>query len=275
MKLAINYSPQTAELLANQRVEFDLYKTTEWPEMIAEAEKQRPATVHFPLMAGRHNIDEVGIPLIEDRLASTATSYVNTHLAPHAKDFDMVFDTRDERYLEPLVEAMETDIARMVEHFGSEKIILENANYDPNYQMPVLVIYPEVITRVVDETGCGLLLDLAHARMSAVYLGIDMKEYINRLPLNALRELHVAGTRYIEEQKRLVDHYPMTDVDWMLTEWALDNIHKGEWPEPNVVALEYGGTNAFFSANSEVPVLARDIPRLRELVLGIEESSLH
>lgn len=48
----------------------------------------------------------------------------------------------------------------------------------------------------------------------------------------------------------------MTDVDWMLTEWALDNIHKGEWPEPNVVALEYGGTNAFFSANSEVPVLA-------------------
>jgi uncharacterized protein (UPF0276 family) len=275
MKLAINYSPQTAELLAKQRVEFDLYKTTEWPEMIAEAQKQCPATVHFPLMAGRHNIDAVGIPLIEDRLATTATVYVNTHLAPHAKDFDMVFDTRDKRYLEPLVEAMETDIVRMVEHFGSEKIILENANYDPNYQVPVLVIYPEVITRVVDKTNCGFLLDLAHARMSAVYLGIDMKEYINRLPLYALRELHVAGTRYVEEQKRLVDHYPMTDDDWALTEWALDNIHKGEWPEPNVVALEYGGTNAFFSENSEVPVLAHDIPRLRELILGVEESSLH
>lgn len=169
--------------------------------MIAEAKKQRPATVHFPLMAGRHNIDAVGIPLIEDRLASTATIYVNTHLAPHAKDFDMVFDTRNERYLEPLVEAMETDIARMVEHFGSEKIILENANYDPNYQMPVLVIYPEVITRVVEETKCGLLLDLAHARMSAVYLGIDMKEYINRLPLYALRELHVAGEDAMSKNK--------------------------------------------------------------------------
>ncbi len=114
----------------------------------------------------------------------------------------------------------------MIDHFGSENVILENANYDPNYQVPTLVIQPEVISRVVAESGCGLLLDLAHARMSAVYLGIDMREYISRLPVHALRELHVAGTRYVAEQQRLVDHYPMTDEDWSLTEWALDNIHQ-------------------------------------------------
>src|SRR3954447_26332560 len=79
MKLAINYSPQTADLLASKRVEFDLYKTTEWPDMIAAAEVQRPAYVHFPLMAGRHNINDVGPARIKELLATTATPYVNTH----------------------------------------------------------------------------------------------------------------------------------------------------------------------------------------------------
>ncbi|MBA3869345.1 MAG: DUF692 family protein [Anaerolineae bacterium] len=275
MKLAINYSPQTADLLASKRVEFDLYKTTEWPDMIAVAEKQRPAYVHFPLMAGRHNIDKVGPARIQELLDTTATPYVNTHLAPHAKDFNMVFTSTDERYIEPLVEAMMQDIHRLIELFGRDRIILENANYDPNYQMPTLIIRPEIITRVVEESGCGLLLDLAHARMSAVYLGIDTQEYVSRLPLSALRELHVAGTRYVAEQERLVDHFPMTDEDWALTEWALDNIHSGAWPEPKIVGLEYGGTGVFFGANSDVDVLVHDIPRLRELVLGVGIPSSH
>ena len=275
MKLAINYSPQTADLLAAKRVEFDLYKTTEWSEMIAAAEVQRPAYVHFPLMAGRHNIDEVGVARIQELLKTTATPYVNTHLAPHAKDFDMVFTSSEKRYVAPVIEAMLKDIQAMIGYFGRENIILENANYDPNYQIPTLAIQPEIITQMVRETGCGLLLDLAHAHMSAFYLGIDTKEYINNLPIEAMRELHIAGTRYMDEQKRLVDHYPMTEADWSITEWALENIHSGAWPEPKIVGLEYGGTGKFFGANSDVNVLASDIPRLRELVLGVGIPSSH
>ena len=275
MKMAINYSPQTAELLSSNKVAFDLYKTTEWPEMIAAAEVQRPAYVHFPLMAGRHNVEAVGLDRIEALLNSTATPFVNTHLAPHAKDFGIDFTTTDASHIDALVESMERDIVQMIEHFGSERIILENANYDPNYQVPTLVIQPDVITRVVDETDCGLLLDLAHARMSAVYLGVDTRDYISRLPVHALRELHVAGTRYIAEEQRLVDHYPMTDEDWWLTAWALENIHQGIWPEPNIVGLEYGGTGGFFGKNSDVDVLAHDIPRLAALVQGVSVPSSH
>ena len=32
-------------------------------------------------------------------------------------------------------------------------------------------VEPEVITRVVEESGCGLLLDISHARIVANYLG--------------------------------------------------------------------------------------------------------
>lgn len=269
MKLAINYSPQTAELLTAGRVNFDLYKTTEWPEMIAAAEAQRPAIAHFPLMAGRHNIEQVGVGRINEILQTTATEFVNTHLAPHAADFNITFITTDEGYIEPLFDAMMTDINQMIAHFGRENVILENANYDPNYQVPTLVIQPELISRVMNESGCGFLLDLAHAHMSASYFGVDTRDYIKRLPVHALRELHVAGTRYVPEQERLVDHYPMTDFDWSLTEWALENIHSGKWAEAAIVSLEYGGTGGFFSANSDIHVLANDVPRLRDLVQGV------
>lgn len=268
MKLAVNYSQQAARLLTAQRIEFDLYKTTEWPEMIAAAEEQRPAYVHFPLMAGRNNIDAVGLERIESILEATATPYVNTHLAPRAADFGILMTTTDVSAANELMAAMQLDIMALVEYFGADKVILENANYDPNYDIPTLMIEPEMICRAVDETGCGFLLDLAHARMSAAYFKLDTRDYIQQLPLHALCELHVAGTRYIEAESRLVDHYPMTADDWALAEWALGNIHAGEWPEPNIVALEYGGLGGFFAANSDPVVLGQDVPRLHKLVIG-------
>jgi uncharacterized protein (UPF0276 family) len=92
-----------------------------------------------------HDIGEVGAARIKELLDTTATPYVNTHLAPHAKDFDMEFTSTDERYIEPLVESMMQDIQAMIDHFGRERVILENANYDPNYQVPTLVIQPRFV----------------------------------------------------------------------------------------------------------------------------------
>lgn len=268
MKLAVNYSLQAAELLAAGRIDLDLYKTTEWPEMIAAAEEQRSAYVHFPLLAGRNNLAAVGVERIEEILETTATPYVNTHLAPRAADFGINMTTTDPTKANELLAAMQVDITALVEQFGADRVILENANYDPNYDIPTLVIAPEMIYRAVDETSCGFLLDLAHARMSAAYFKQETKDYIQQLPLHALCELHVAGTRYVEAEGRLCDHYPMTDEDWALTEWALGNIHAGAWPEPNIVALEYGGMGGFFADNSDPLVLTQEVPRLHKLVIG-------
>ncbi|MBN8618891.1 MAG: DUF692 family protein [Anaerolineae bacterium] len=274
MKLAVNYSLPCAELVERGRIDFDLYKTTEWAEMIEAAEAQRPAYVHFPFHAGRQNMESVGLEQVENLLATTATPYVNTHIAPRASDFGMDMRSTDETWLERLIPAMMADIEALTSFFGTEQVILENANYDPNYDIPILTIQPALIRRLVDETGCGLLLDLAHARMAAHYFGMETQAYIEQLPLYALCELHVAGTRYDDEQQRLVDHYPMTEVDWETTEWALQNIHAGEWPEPRIVALEYGGTGSFFSANSDPLVLKTDVPRLYKLVQGMGITSL-
>lgn len=269
MKLAVNYSPQAAELFDAGKITFDLYKCPDWPDMIETARAQRPVYVHFPLMAGRADIEKVGWHKITTLVASTQTPFVNTHLAPRASDFGVPLETTDPTRTRELVSAMMADIERLVSRFGRERIILENANWDPNYEIPRPVIESEVLNGVVYESGCGFLLDLAHARMSAVYLGLEPRDYVASLPVDRLRELHVAGTRYDKQEARLVDHFPMTPPDWELAEWALGRIHRGDWPQPEIVALEYGGMGPGFAWRSEAAVIAADVPRLYDLVNAV------
>ncbi|HLV36123.1 MAG TPA: hypothetical protein VKY59_13445, partial [Spirillospora sp.] len=60
MKFALNYSPQAAELLRAGDIDIDLFKCPDWPHLIEQARQQRPVYIHFPLVAGQHNIDQVG-----------------------------------------------------------------------------------------------------------------------------------------------------------------------------------------------------------------------
>lgn len=269
VKLAINYSPQAAALLEQGKIEFDLYKCAPWPEMIAAARAQRPVYVHFPLLAGRGNIEKLGCERISDLLEETETRYVNTHLAPRAGDFDGVtVDTRDSAAAERLIEAMQADIAALVNRFGADRVILENACWDPDpeWQIPRIVLEPEVIARVVCESECSFLLDVAHVRLNAMRLEMDERDYLARLPVECLRELHITGVLYDDDKQRYCDHFPMTSKDWALAEWVLGRIRRGEWPRPWVVTLEYGGTGPGFAWRSKEEVLAEDAPRMAALV---------
>lgn len=267
MKIALNYSPQAARLLDEGAIALDYYKCPDWPDMVATASQQRPVYVHFPLMAGRHNHDQVGWEKIDSLLAATATPYINTHLAPRASDFaGLTLDTADPDDDRRLRDAMMDDIQVMIERFGAERVILENATWDPSYAIPGLVLKTERISQIVRDTGAGFLLDVAHARCSAAYLGLDPRDYMNQLPVDRLKELHVTGVTYDTSQNRLNDHFPMTAADWELTEWALEKIHSGAWATPWAVALEYGGVGPGFGWRSHAEVIAVEVPRLTALV---------
>ena len=271
MKLAVNYSPEAAQLLADYQIEIDVYKCPDWPDLIATAQQQRPSYVHFPMLAGRDDIEKTGWDKIATLLDTTDTPYVNTHLAPRASDFaDMPLDTTDPIKADILMAAMKRDIQPLTERFGSERIIAENAMWDTGWEIPRPVLEPEIITQVVRDTGVGFLLDLAHARVTSLQLGLDVRDYVARLPLEHLRELHITGTRYEIEKQRWNDHFPMTEPDWALAEWAMEQIQAGRWPQPWVVSLEYGGIGPAFEWRSKSDVIAQDVPRLAALVQGVK-----
>lgn len=270
MKFALNHSPQAAALLAAGTIEIDLYKAADWPDMIAEARAQRPVYVHFPLLAGRGLPDDARRAAIEAMWASTDTPHLNTHLAPHAGQMGVALETTSAADAVRLIDAMLQDIWPLVERYGSSRVVLENAIWDPTYAIPRPVLEPSVICRVVYETGCGFLLDAAHAVASARYLGVDERAYINALPVDRLRELHITGVRYLDG--RWHDHYPLTDDDWALTEWVFARMRAGDWQTPWAAAFEYGGSGAHFIHRSDPAVIAEQVPRLYALAHSVPEA---
>ncbi len=65
-------------------------------------------------------------------------------------------------------------------------LLLENSP-DSNEEHEVFDIYPQVesefITKFVEHNDTDFLLDIAHAKVAALYRGWDIKEYIFKLPL--------------------------------------------------------------------------------------------
>ena len=266
MNFAINYSPQAAELLATGRIEIDLFKTPPWPEMIAKAERQRPVAVHFGLHAGTGRLAQTDWAEIESFLKSTATSYVNAHLAADARDgvsFDC--DNPDPDEVEQIIADTHADVAALVTHFGPERVIVENAPYrEGQGHVNRVSVLPGVITEVIETHGCGLLLDISHARISADTLGMAAKDYIRALPVARLRELHFTGLHDLGGGF-LMDHLPVLEDDWPWLDWMLEGIEKRDWGTAHMLAFEYGGDgNEFFEAHSDPAVIARDVPRMYE-----------
>jgi uncharacterized protein (UPF0276 family) len=110
-------------------------------------------------------------------------------------------------------------------------LLLENVDHWPLPEVDLAVL-PDFIAQVISETGCGFLLDTAHAKISAHWREWDVREYIERLPLKHVVEIHVCGTGW--EGGQIVDiHSPMEDEDYALLQWLLRRTR------PRAITLEY------------------------------------
>lgn len=265
MLLALNYSSKAAALLAEGRIEIDRFKTPPWPEMIAQAARYRPVAVHFDLRAGSGQLEQhADWAQIERILNTTATRYVNLHLAADARDglpFDTDAPSKAERA--QILSNLHADVSAAVSRFGAEKVILENSPYRRGEgRINVFCALPEVIHEVVTAHHCGLLLDISHARISAASLGLEAHDYMLALPLEALRELHFTGLHEWENGV-LMDHLGVLESDWPWLDWVLEGIRESGWGRPHLLAFEYGGDgHPFFSAHTDPAVIVRDVPLL-------------
>ena len=90
----------------------------------------------------------------------------------------------------------------------------------------------ETISEILGLTRADLLLDIAHARVVASVLGLDVHEYLGGLPLEKTRQIHISGPR--AKGGTLYDaHEELMEEDYRLLAWVLER------SEPEVVTLEY------------------------------------
>lgn len=261
MNFAINYSPQAAVLLRNGHIEVDYFKTPPWPDMIAEAETLRPITVHFDFRAG--DLGQPDWSAVENFLARTETAYVNLHLGVTAAEMPHlpVDAPPSTAQREEIIDRMLANVNILTSRFGTERVIAENIPFRLKENSNVWAcVEPAVISTVIERSGCGLLLDISHARIAAQSLGLDGRAYIEALPVKRLCELHFTGLH--DWSGYAMDHLEILEADWPWLDWALEKIDSGAWGRAHMLAFEYGGTGEFFQRFSDPQVIAAQAPRL-------------
>ncbi|MEZ4225599.1 MAG: DUF692 domain-containing protein [Polyangiaceae bacterium] len=85
-----------------------------------------------------------------------------------------------------------SDRLRRVEDALGKPMCLENISY---YAHPGRPEMPEAefISRILEKSGAGLLLDVNNVWVNAQNHGFDARDFVTALPLNTVREIHIAG----------------------------------------------------------------------------------
>jgi len=264
MYLAINYSPSAARLLASGEIEIDYFKIPNWDWIVEEARRLKPVAVHFTLEAGNNSLAQVDWEKVGQLAQSTATPYINLHLDARQYYYpDLSVDTTRPAEVERVYKIILSDVLRAVKHFGPERVIIENSPYqglDGNTMF--LCVEAGLITRLIKETGCGLLLDLSHAIITAKFLAMEPDEYISQLPVQKVKEMHFAGIHRHQTTGLMMDHLSIQAEDWHWLDWALSCIRSGVWNCPWLLAFEYGGVGEPFEWRSNPEVIAEQVPKL-------------
>ena len=246
-------------------------------EAIRALSQAYPLMLHLDdTLSGHTPLPRDQVARLQDLVHLTGTPWTSEHLG-----FGVAEITLDESLQVHALslglrrEVAQTNIARNASALRAAlpvPLLLENVPLYPNV-VHRHVTRPAFIREVLDLAGCDLLLDLAHARVTASLLGMTPEAYLNALPLERVREIHVSGPRAIStlpptRQRLLQDnarsvaaelvfddgwlvdvHDTMTEVDYALLAWTLARCR------PMAISLEY----------------YRDAARLQEQLLRLSQ----
>lgn len=112
---------------------------------------------------------------------------------------------------------------RQVQDFLERKIAIENVSY----YTPVAAEMDEAtfISRVLEEADCNLLLDVNNVYVNAFNHKYDAKQFIEKLPLERVAYIHMAGHEQVEEDLIIDTHgQPIIDPVYELFEWTVQRI---------------------------------------------------
>jgi uncharacterized protein (UPF0276 family) len=87
-----------------------------------------------------------------------------------------------------------------------QRLLIENPSAYLRYRYSPIP-EPEFIGEVARRTGCGILCDVNNIYVSAWNFGFDPAAYLDALPVDAIREIHLAGHHAAEDVDILIDDH--------------------------------------------------------------------
>ncbi len=147
---------------------------------------------------------------------------------------------------------------RQVQDIIGRPLALENASY---YAQPCAAMdEAQFITAVLQESGCDLLLDVNNIYVNSINHRYDPIEFLDALPLDRARYIHIAG-HYDEAEDLKVDTHGADVVDpvWALLVEAYSRVG----PLPTLLERDFN--------LPPLSSLLQEVNRIREL----QQSSRH
>ena len=242
IKLACNYYPEVIELVQESKIQIDYVKypalgyhmsvfenkdLTDYKEFVHNVRPICPIMLHG-LGAAKHNIgsktfrEDLEVNLAREAIRISDVNGVSIHLS----GIDVSL-TREENK-----EILINNIIFLKNVFAdAEFVTLENIHGSKRHDFGDCM-KPDFIAEVLNGADAGFLLDISHAYATAKVIGMDFYEYLNRLPLHRVYEIHING--WIEQGEDLMAHTKINDIGYEALEYVLTKT------KPSIVTLEYG-----------------------------------
>jgi len=173
---------------------------------------------------------EVGCPVRDDHLQKVKETYdryepalVSDHLSWSASQAHYIPDLLPVPMTEEALEVCVQNVDRAQEVLGRQMLIENPSAYASFKDSPI----PEweFLSALAERTGCGLLLDVNNIYVTAHNHNLDADEYLHKMPVEPVKEIHLAGytVQEVEGQEVYVDTHghPVYDDVWALYEKAV------------------------------------------------------
>jgi len=240
VKIACNWSASLADLILNKRINIDYIKAGaygDFEKQFTAIRSLKPVLLHglgYYERTGMENINMIDFQRANKLIRDCASPHLGVHLAIKYSDMR---SSMNSEYI----------YTRMSEHIQflkknlSVPLLLENIP-DSLQERTVFGHYPyaepEKISSLLNDNDVDLLLDISHAKVTALYRHWNIYEYLETLPLNRVREIHVNGSGYDGYGLPDDTHQAMSDEDYALLYWVLERSN------PDIVTLEYIGLDS-------------------------------
>ncbi len=176
----------------------------------------------------------IGGPRALDRTHLQRLRNLNERFSPGLFSEHLAWSTHDTGFLADLLplpytmatfERVRDHIAETQEFMGRQMLLENPASY-LNFDDSTMG-EAEFISRLVDATGCGLLLDVNNVFVSARNLKTSAHDYLNDYPLEHVQEIHLAGHEVSTDdnfEMVLIDDHgsPVSDDVWGLYAEVID-----------------------------------------------------
>ena len=236
MKLCVNYLEETKALIEEGKIDFiDYIKLFSINGDLSPIEwciTKKDVMFHGIIgetgsnIADRNFFENRDLDLQRKYFEITKTPYISMHIN------SMVESIPNET---EAIEIIKENVERLRKEFGKE-ILLENV---PAFKNNTYNFYanPDFITKVINETYCGFLFDIGHARKASEVLNIPFDKYVSKLPMDKIVEIHLAGCMKNLDGDIVPNHSKMNEEDYEFLENLLRTTST-----LRTVTLEYGTT---------------------------------